>query len=326
MKSWQIIIIIIVAVLFTGRMLTRNNFHEVIPGEVYRSAQLSAGTLESVVKKHDIQTVVSLRRPKPDESWFVKEKAAAGELGIAHHDIAMDLTFSPRIDHLLELRDLLATAPRPLLVHCRAGADRTGLAAIMTRLLDGESSLDQAREEVSWKFHAVRDDSMGIPFYDEYVAWLGGQGTPHNVEHFNNWLDNEYVDLSGNVHFLVDQIRGQIWERPWGLNEEGFEFEVKRDESDTLELTGWAFDTRNEMLLDSVRVSVGGTVFRDNWYGIYQPWLKNDFANEEYLDSGWMSTHPIGELEDGCHDLELTFNRIDGTSWTSPPAGRICIR
>ena len=326
MKRWQIILILIVAVLFTGRMLTRNNFHEVIPDEVYRSAQLSPGTLESVVRKYDIQTVVSLRRPKPEESWFVKEKAAAAELGIAHHDIDMDLTFSPRIDQLMDLRDLLESAPKPLLVHCRAGADRTGLAAIMSKLLDGESSLEEAREQVSWKFHAVREDSMGVPFFDEYVAWLGSEGKPHSIEEFNFWLENDYVDLSGNVHFLVDQIRGQLWERPWGLIEEGFEFEVKREDSDQLELSGWAFDTRNQMLLDNVQVSLGDTLFVNNWYGIYQPWLTDHFDNEEYLDSGWMASHPIRNFSDGCHDLTLTFNRLDGSSWTSPPAARICIQ
>ena len=134
MKRWHIILIIIFAVLFTTRMLTKNNFHEVIPGEIYRSAQLSAGKLENVVEEHGIQTVISLRRPREKESWYINEKEAAAGLGIGHHDIAMDLTFSPRIDHLLELRDLLENSPKPLLVHCRAGADRTGLASIMAKL------------------------------------------------------------------------------------------------------------------------------------------------------------------------------------------------
>jgi undecaprenyl-diphosphatase len=326
MKRWQIALIIFVGLLFTGRMLTKNNFHEVTEGQLYRSAQLSSGTLENVVEKYDIKTVISLRRPKPEESWFNNEKEAARELGVGHHDIAMDLTFSPRIDHLIELRDLLENAPKPVLVHCRAGADRTGLAAVMAKLLDGSSSLDDARAQVSWKFHAVRENSMGIPFFDAYVTWLESTGTEHSADQFNSWLDNEYVDLSGNIHFLVDQIRDQLWQRPWGLINEGFSFDVKRSDSDLLELSGWAFDTRNETLLEGVEISLGGVTFDENWYGIYQPWLLKDFPNEIYLDSGWMASHPVNNFEDGCHDLELKFNRTDGSSWTSPPAGRICIK
>ncbi len=325
MKRWQIILITVFVILVAARLLTRNNFHEVIPGEIYRSAQLSAGKLESIVEQHGIKTVVSLRRPKPNKRWYKNEKAMAESLGIEHHDITMDLTFSPRIDHLLELRDLLENAPKPLLVHCRAGADRTGLAAIMAKLLDGTSSLAEARAQVSWKFYAVRDSSMGIPFIEAYAAWLESSDLSHSKEQFNYWLENEYVDLSGNIHFLVHQIRGQIWERPWGLIGEGHTFELKLSDSDVLELTGWAFDTRHKSLIESVAVSLGDVIFAETWYGIYQKELLVDFGVEEYLDSGWIASHPLDQFADGCHELKLTFTRLDGTIWTAPPAGRICI-
>lgn len=325
MKRWHIILIVILGILIAVRMATKNNFHELIPGEMYRSAQLSAGTLKNKVEKHGIKTVISLRRPKPDEGWYQDEKEAAMALGIAHHDIAMDLTFSPRIDHLLELRDLLEEAPRPLLVHCRAGADRTGLAAIMAKLMDGSSTLESARSQVSPRYHAYRDDSIGIPLFDAYIAWLAENGIAHSADHFSQWLENEYVDLSGNIHFLVDPIEDQLWERPWGLIGEGFEFQVSRADTDVLQLSGWAFDTRNLSLLDSVEVHLGDTRFEENWYGIYQPWLIEDFNREEWLDSGWMASHPLDGLEDGCHELKLKFTREDGSTWTSPPSARICI-
>jgi undecaprenyl-diphosphatase len=325
MKRWHIVLIVIVGVLGAVRLATRNNFHEVTTGEVYRSAQLSPGTLKSKVETHGIRTVVSLRRPRPKESWYRNEKQAAAELGIGHHDIAMDLTFSPRIDHLLELRDLLEGAPKPLLVHCRAGADRTGLAAIMAKLLDGESTLDEARAQVGPRYHAFDDDSIGLPLFDGYVSWLATEGLAHTSERFNQWLENEYTDLSGNIHFLVDPIEGQLWERPWGLIAEGHEFHVSRADTDTLELTGWAFDTRNFSLLDSVEAYLGDTRFEENWYGIYQPWLINDFGREEWLDSGWLASHPLAGFEDGCHELKLKFTREDGSTWTSPPSAKICI-
>jgi undecaprenyl-diphosphatase len=325
MKKIAIAFLILFVVLFGIRLATRNNFHEVTAGEIYRSAQLSAGTLKNKVEEHGIRTVVSLRRPRPDEGWYKNEKAVAAELGIAHHDIAMDLTFSPRIDHLLDLRDLIESAPKPMLVHCRAGADRTGLAAVMVKLLDGSSSLDEARAQVSRKYHAYRDDSMGIPLFDAYASWLIENAFEHSAARFNQWLENSYTDLSGNIHFLVDPIEGQLWQRPWGLIGEGHEFEISRAETETLELSGWAFDTRHTALLDSVEVYLGGVRFEDNWYGIYQPWLLKDFHREEYLDSGWMASQPLDSFPDGCHDLTLKFNRLDGSSWTSPPSARICI-
>ena len=325
MKRWQIILIIILSTLFVVRMLVKNNFHEVVPGEIYRSAQLSAGTLEKVVEEHGIQTVVSLRRPTLEKSWYKNEKAVAKSLGVAHYDIAMDLTFSPRIDHLLELRNLLEDAPKPLLVHCKAGADRTGLAAVMAKLLDGSSSLEEARAQVSWRYHVVRNDSLGIPFFDIYKTWLESSGLVHSKDQFNHWLENEYIDLSGNIHFLADAIEGQLWRRPWGDISEGHEFHISRPDNDLLELSGWAFDTRNTTLLDSVGISLGDVRFKETRYGINQPWLINDFGKEEYLDSGWAASQALDQFEDGCHELRLTFNRQDGSSWESPAAARIYI-
>lgn len=325
MKRWHIILIIIFGILLTTWMLTRNNFHEVIPGEIYRSAQLSAAKLQQVVAEYGIQTIINLRRPRPGQDWYKQEMAMVKSLGIAHHDIALDLTFSPRIDQLLELRDLIENAARPLLLHCRAGADRTGLASIMVKLLDGSSSLTEARAQVSWKFHVSRESSMGIPFFDGYSAWLKTSDRVHSKGNFNQWLENEYIDLSGNIHFLVNAIEEQIWERPWGLFAEGHEFQVRRSETDTVDLSGWAFDTRNISLIDSVEVYLGGVLFEESWYGISQPWLIRDFGKVEYLDSGWMASHPLEDFEDGCHELVLKFNRRDGSSWTSPPSALICI-
>ncbi|MFT5139484.1 MAG: protein tyrosine/serine phosphatase [Lysobacterales bacterium] len=326
MKLWHIILITILATLISAWILTRNNFHVVLPGEVYRSSQLSDGKMKEVVQEHGLQTVISLRRPHRQKSWYTKEIETLNELGVERHEIGLDLTFSPRIDHLLELRDLLQNAPRPLLVYCRAGADRTGLASVMTKLLDGSSTLEQARAQVALEFLAVREDSIGILVFDKYAAWLKSEGFSHASPLFNQWLENEFIDLSGNIHFLVDQIRGQLWERPWGLIGDGFEFEVKRSESSVLELSGWAFDTRNTTLVESVEVYLGDVKFEENWYGIYQPWLINDFGKEEYLDSGWLAHQSLDAFADGCYELKLKFTRLDGTSWTSPPSGRICIK
>ena len=147
-----------------------------------------------------------------------------------------------------------------------------------------------------------------------------------SADHFNSWLENDYLDLSGNIHFLVDKYEDQVWWRPWGLINDGFEFQVDRSDKDLLELSGWAFDTRNTSLLKGVEVYLGDVQFADTWYGIYQPWLLKHFNKEQYLDSGWMASHALDDFADGCHDLKLRFIRLDGSTWTTPPAGRYCIQ
>ena len=303
----------------------KDNFHPVIEGQVYRSAQMSPATFKKKVAEYGIKTVVNLQRPKRNDGAWIMERATAALMGAEHHDIDMDLTFSPRIDQVRQLRDLLVNAPKPILVHCRAGADRTGLAAVMVKLLDGHSSLQEAREQIGLKYHVLRDNSIGIPFFDAYVQWLTSQELPHNTANFNHWLDEKFVDQSGNIHFLVDAIHGQLWERPWGLIDQGHEFKIRRSSTDVLKLSGWAFDTRHSALLESVQVFLGGIELKDVRYGTEQPWLLQDFPNPVYLYSGWRVSQPLSQFQDSCHELTLQFNRLDGSSWTSPPAARICI-
>ena len=107
------------------------NFHEVDSGRFYRSAQLPPSILEQVIEDYGIRTVINLRGKSLGKKWYEKELASCARLRVEHHDITMSSRRIPHRDELLRLLDLLRTSPRPILVHCRSGADRTGLAAAL---------------------------------------------------------------------------------------------------------------------------------------------------------------------------------------------------
>ncbi|MDX1556238.1 MAG: hypothetical protein R3212_09445, partial [Xanthomonadales bacterium] len=142
---------------------------------------------------------------------------------------------------------------------------------------------------------------------------------------FNRWLDQDYVDPSGNVYFYIHPIREQPWGRPWGRYEEGVEYQVSRGESSALHLDGWAFDTDNEIPLAGIAFSLGDGPAREAQYGLHFPWLAEDFGTDRYVDTGWSIELPLESVPDGCHDLRITFERRDGGRWRSPPAARICV-
>src|ERR1700722_9010359 len=56
-----------------GRVFLGDNFHEVVPGQVYRGALPSPENLERLVKKHGIRTVVNLRGLCNDLPWYLNE-------------------------------------------------------------------------------------------------------------------------------------------------------------------------------------------------------------------------------------------------------------
>src|SRR5687767_3841035 len=65
-----------VALGFTAeflRVVAYTNVHAVIPGRVYRTAQLSADRLRAFIAEKGIRTVVNLRGVCPGMPWYLNE-------------------------------------------------------------------------------------------------------------------------------------------------------------------------------------------------------------------------------------------------------------
>ena len=107
------------------------NFHWVVPGEAARAAQAWAGGLGGFLEARGIRALINLRGRNDDLSWWKKETGAAQARGIAHLDAMLD---SRKLPTRAMLERLIATfdeAPRPFLLKCSGGQDRTSFAAAL---------------------------------------------------------------------------------------------------------------------------------------------------------------------------------------------------
>jgi len=68
-----------------------------------------------------------LRGENPKQAWYQGEVETSRQLNIKHYDVSLNSHKTPSPQQLTLLKNILETAPKPLLIHCRAGADRTGL-------------------------------------------------------------------------------------------------------------------------------------------------------------------------------------------------------
>lgn len=128
------------------------NFHTVVPGQVYRSAQVVPGQLARLVGKTGLRSVLNLRGAHPDEPWYRAERAEAADLGLEMRDFRMSDREQLTPDRAAELLALMRDLPKPLLIHCRAGADRTGLAAALYLAAVQQMPADEAESQLSLAF------------------------------------------------------------------------------------------------------------------------------------------------------------------------------
>ena len=139
---------------FMGRL--GDNFRAVTPEKAYRSAQLSPERLKQVVQTHHIRRVLNLRGAQPGVDWYDGEAAACAETGAEHISIELKFRKLPGPKELAELISALEQGPYPLLWHCRAGADRSGLAAVLYLVIVEHQPFEQAlKAQLSWRYGHV---------------------------------------------------------------------------------------------------------------------------------------------------------------------------
>lgn len=172
-----------------------SNLHAVVPGEIYRSAQPSDDRLAEWIDELSLRSVVNLRgrKSQDDRRWLREEIETAERAGIEHVSIRMSAADIPPAPTLRKLVKTLDTAPRPLLLHCKAGAERSALAAAVAVLLE-TGDLDAARAEFALDKGFVHWINPRLPrMLDDYAAWLAERGEPSTSDRFRHWALHEYA-------------------------------------------------------------------------------------------------------------------------------------
>ncbi|HZT81258.1 MAG TPA: tyrosine-protein phosphatase [Gemmataceae bacterium] len=176
------------------RTLVGGNFHVVVPGQVYRCAQPTGADLERLARDRGIRTVVNLRGCADPEPWYLAESRAAHRLGLSLEDVCLSATRLPSAHELRQLVEVLDRSERPILLHCYRGADRTGLASAMARLLYTDDTPAAALRHLGPRYghFAVGRPAYLDLFFDLYAEWLAESGREHSPAAFRRWAVSEY--------------------------------------------------------------------------------------------------------------------------------------
>jgi protein tyrosine phosphatase (PTP) superfamily phosphohydrolase (DUF442 family) len=170
------------------------NVHAVIPGRIYRGAQASAHSLEALVRRYGIRTIVNLRGCCTPEPWYLDEARVARDAGINLEDLTFSATRLPSKNEMRHLLDVLDRSEPPLFFHCRQGADRTGLACTAALLLQPDVPYDTARRQLGLRYAHVQlgQTARLDAVFDLYENWLAGTGQVHSPAAFRRWVADDY--------------------------------------------------------------------------------------------------------------------------------------
>ncbi|UFN50898.1 tyrosine-protein phosphatase [Roseomonas sp. OT10] len=174
------------AVLRTGW----RNWGVVAPGRLYRSNHPQPWQLRQAASRFGLRTVINLRGHRAECGSDALSRAEATALGLVHVDAPFESRGAPHKDRILRLAQILERVEEPVLIHCKSGADRTGLAAGLWLLLQGRP-VEEAKAQLSLRWGHVRASRTGIldAFFDAYArsAAPGGTRKP-----FLDWLREDY--------------------------------------------------------------------------------------------------------------------------------------
>jgi undecaprenyl-diphosphatase len=194
---WPLVIIALLAAAFfmipnpVHRILLEKNLMTVIEDQIYRSAQPSTSDIATWSKQLKLRSIVNLRGEGP---WLKDEIAAAKLQGLTIYSIQASSSHLPEMHVVRKLIHILDTAPRPLLVHCLSGVDRSGFFSALAILLNG-GDFEQARKQFSLSkgFTPFRDTDALLLFLTEYENWLAENKLYHSPEHLRHWVQDIYI-------------------------------------------------------------------------------------------------------------------------------------
>lgn len=165
------------------------NLEEIAPG-VWRSNQPDVARVGQYAQM-GIKTILNLRGVA-NQSHYLLEKEACDALGITLVSMKFSARTAAPKELYLALLDHFDEIERPFLIHCKSGADRTGIAAAFYLLHAEGATVAQARGQLALKYIHIKWLKTGI--LDEILDTYARDLDAHGPMTLRAWLETHYDD------------------------------------------------------------------------------------------------------------------------------------
>ncbi len=154
--------------------LMPRNFGVVEPGQLYRSGQISRWQIERTLRDHDIKVIVALSATGKARDMDAEKKAAV-ELGIDRELFPLGGDGTGQIEQYaaaIAAIDRAKKTGKPVLVHCVAGAQRTGGVIAAYEMLVEHRPPQEAYTQMRQYGHDPHDNPHLLEYLNAHMAEL----------------------------------------------------------------------------------------------------------------------------------------------------------
>ncbi|MBV9122035.1 MAG: tyrosine-protein phosphatase, partial [Planctomycetes bacterium] len=143
---------------------------------------------------------------------YLEECRATHEANISQEDVCLSAYRLPSVSEMHRLVEVLDRSAYPIFLHCRRGADRTGLVSAVVLLLQTDTRLADARRQLGLRFgHVALGRTASLDgFLDLYADWLTARGLTHSRENFRRWLEHDYWPGAGRCRLEALAVPARI--------------------------------------------------------------------------------------------------------------------
>ena len=183
------------------------NRHD-LGGGVWRSSQPNPFDLKRFAASGG-KTILSLRGRDCGGSYAL-ERDTALALGMEMHFWQCRAAKVMDVAGIQDLIAKLRTLPRPLLIHCKSGADRMGFVSVVYKHVIMGEPIETAMEQLSIKYGHVKGSRTGVLdlFFERYREAHDASGID-----FETWLATECDPKEINRSFRKSPVVGWIEEK-----------------------------------------------------------------------------------------------------------------
>lgn len=162
------------------------NRHELAPG-VWRSAQPLPYQIARMARQ-GLKTVVNLRGGQSYGSLPLEVEACERH-GIAFETFILRSRAIPSVEDVEGLITLFDRIEKPVLFHCKSGADRAGMMAALYLALHEGRPVAEARKQLSLRYGHFSKGPTGVldAFFDAYEA-----DQPDGAMPLRDWVTTRY--------------------------------------------------------------------------------------------------------------------------------------